>query len=94
MSPLGQITFISYLNAGRCSDKKLLLHCGILEKLEPGDATMVDRGFVVSNSLESQISNTIFPRWKKQLLKNDVNYSRQLASTRVHIEMVMRRIRV
>lgn len=54
ISPSGQISFISPLYAGRCSDKKIIRHCGILDLIEEGDGMMADRGFDISRDLESR----------------------------------------
>ena len=45
IAPSGQITFISHLYAGRCSDKKIMRHCGLYDILQPGDSFMGDEGF-------------------------------------------------
>ena len=45
ISPNDAITFVSDFYAGRSTDRAIVQHCGILEKLENGDAVMADRRF-------------------------------------------------
>ena len=45
IAPNGIITFISQAYGGRITDSQLTVHCGILDKLESGDAVMCDKGF-------------------------------------------------
>ena len=43
----GAITFVSNLNAGRCSDKSITNDCEIFKLLERGDSVMADKGFEI-----------------------------------------------
>ncbi|XP_061571212.1 uncharacterized protein LOC133424555 [Cololabis saira] len=45
ITPLGSIAFISRGWAGDVSDRHITDHCGILDKLLPGDLVMAGRGF-------------------------------------------------
>ena len=44
--PSGPVIFISDCYEGLVSDKKLVQISGLLEKLEPGDEIMADKGFL------------------------------------------------
>ena len=44
ITPSGSISFVSDLYGGNISDKKLIMKCGILKLLEPGDSIMADYG--------------------------------------------------
>ena len=39
------------IRGGRVSDKLITEHCGILDKLIPGDVVLADRGFDISDSV-------------------------------------------
>lgn len=49
--PSGAISFVSDCYEGSISDKKLVEVCGLLEKLEPGDEIMADKGFLIQDKL-------------------------------------------
>ena len=49
--PSGAISFVSDCYEGSILDKKLVEVCGLLEKLEPGDEIMVDKGFLIQDML-------------------------------------------
>lgn len=48
--PLGVISFISQGWGGRTSDKLITEQCVLLEKLNPGDVVLADRGFNIADS--------------------------------------------
>lgn len=42
----GAVCLVSKLWGGSTSDVRITSNCGLLEALQPGDAVMVDKGFV------------------------------------------------
>ena len=52
---------MSSLYAGRTSDKKITLDCGILDLLQPGDQIMADRGFDIDTDIPSGVELNIPP---------------------------------
>ena len=65
---------------GRVSDVCLMEHCGLLDKLLPGDVVLANRGFNIHNSVGLMCAEVKLPACgKKQLSKMDVDTSRQLA---------------
>ena len=61
MTPQASISFVSECWGGRTSGKHLTEHCGFLEKLNPGDYVMADRGFTISDALESVKAHLVIP---------------------------------
>ena len=45
----GAVTFVSALYAGLISDKQITKESGIINRLKPGMAVMVDRGFLIDD---------------------------------------------
>lgn len=90
--PQGSITFISNGWGGRTSDKHITENSGFLSKLLPGDLVLADRGFDVTdsvNSYQAELKIPAFTRGKKQLDPVDLENTRGLASVRIHIERVI-----
>lgn len=89
ISPLGFISYISKGWGGRVSDKYITDHCGMLEKIIPGDVILVDRGFDINGSLGlhgAEIIVPAFTKGKKQLSMIDVETTRNLAVVRIRVE--------
>lgn len=61
ISPQGSISYISKAWRGRTSDKHITEHCGILDKILPGDYVMADRGFDIAETLALRGSRLIVP---------------------------------
>lgn len=59
ITPSGVISFISDLYGGNISDKKLTQLSGLLDLLEPGDAVMADRGFIIDDILPPGVTLNI-----------------------------------
>ena len=55
VSPDGIVTFVSSLSTSRVSDKELTKCSSLLEKLEPEDNIMADRGFDIADILPSGV---------------------------------------
>jgi len=89
ISPLGFISYITKGWGGRVSDKYITEHCGILDKILPGDVILADRGFDISGSVGLYGAEVIVPaftRGKKQLSMIEVETIRNLAAVRIHVE--------
>ena len=93
---MGMITFVSRLYNGAISDVHVQLtkDCGILQKLEPGDSVMADRGFKIVeelNSIGALLNIPPFLSNRPQLTAAEVLSGRKIASVRVHVERAIER---
>lgn len=96
ISPSGAVTFLSKAWGGRASDRKITLDSGLIDKLNPNDVCLADRGFNMEADFAINGVKLMVPaytRGKKQLPGEDVDESRILASVRIHVERVINRCR-
>lgn len=96
IAPQGTISFISQGWGGRTSDKHVMEHCGILNKLNPGDTVLADRGFDIADSvgiMGAELKIPTFTKGKKQLSGEDVEKTRRIANVRIHVERVIGSLR-
>lgn len=96
ISPSGVPTFTSDLWSGSISDKKITEKSGLLDLCEPGDAIMADKGFLISDLTTSRGIDLIIPpfkRNKKQFSKREVQKTKDIANSRIHVEREMERIK-
>ena len=62
ITPGGALSFVSQVYTGHISDRKIVLHSGILDqKFENGDSVMADKGFTVQDLLPPGIGLNIPP---------------------------------
>lgn len=96
IAPQGVITFISHAWGGRASDKYITEHCGLLNRLLPGDQVLADRGFTVGDSVGMFCAELVMPpftKGKKQLERVDIDNARQMSRVRIHVERVIGMLR-
>lgn len=96
-APSGLITFMSSAFGGRCSDKFITRESGFLDYLEPGDEVMADRGFAIQDLLSERGVNLVtaaFTHKDGQLSDGDVTDTRRIANVCIHVERVIRRLKV
>lgn len=82
ITPQGVVSFVSEPWGGRVSDKHLTEHCGILDKLLPGDVVLADRGFDIKESvgmMQARLHIPAFTKGKSQLSAMEVT------ETRIHV---------
>lgn len=97
ITPSGIISFLSTAYGGRASDKSIFNEERIIEKLEPQDAVMVDKGFLIENECNENIITLIRPpflRTSKQLSKTDAEKTALIARARVHVERAIQRMKI
>ena len=89
MTPSGAISFVSNACEGSVSDRKLVEVCGLLEKLEPGDEVMADKGFKIQDMLVPygvHLNVPPFLQSNTQMSANDVFTTKKIARLRVHVK--------
>ncbi|CAC5363043.1 unnamed protein product [Mytilus coruscus] len=97
ISPHGQIMFISKAFGGRASDKFIVEKSGFINYLLPGVEIMADRGFTIDDlffPLRVKLNIPAFTKNKLQLSAEDVTTTRSIARVQIHVERVIRRLKV
>ena len=95
-TPQGVISYVSETWGGRVSDKHITEHCGILDKIIPGDVILADRGFDIADSvgvMRGCLHIPAFTKGKNQLSALDVHETRKIANVRIHVERVIGNVR-
>ncbi|XP_019626645.1 PREDICTED: uncharacterized protein LOC109471736 [Branchiostoma belcheri] len=96
ITPNGAVSFLSECWGGRASDRHITLESGFLDKVEPHDNIMADRGFNIQEDLLfRQASLTIPPgaRGKSQMSRGDVERTKRIANVRIHVERAIQRVK-
>ena len=96
ITPQGAISFLSCGYGGRVSDKHLTENCGLLNKLLPGDIVLADRGFDITESVGlccAEVKIPAFTKGKKQLSPLELESTRKIAHSRIHVERVIGLVR-
>lgn len=96
-TPDGLVSFVSNGYGGRISDVNLLEHCKFLDSLEPRSFILADRGF---KHIEIYLKQRGFTLLRppsvavgSKLTKSESKQTKEIASLRIHVERVIRRIR-
>lgn len=96
-TPDGLVSFVSSGYGGRVSDINLLEHSKFLDSLEPNSYILADRGF---KNIEIYLKNRGFTLLRppsvgagSKLTKSEAKQTKEIASLRIHVERVIRRIR-
>lgn len=95
ISPIAHINFVSALFSGSISDKEIVQKSGFLDKLNPGDIVMTGKGFNIYDLLAFRETKQSAP---PVIRKNNIPFeastaTRRVATTRVHIERMIRRLK-
>ncbi|XP_065915608.1 uncharacterized protein [Dysidea avara] len=96
VTPSGAISFVSEAYEGSISDRKLVEVSGLLEKLEPGDEIMADKGFTIQDLLIPygvRLNMPPFLSANSQMAASDVFLTKKIARLRVHVERAIGRVK-
>ena len=99
ITPTGLIIFVSKVYGGSASDRYIFEE-EFLDKVEPGDAIMVDRGFNVADFLLEKKAKLHIPPFTRKkdgsdsrsLNQSEIVKTREIASLRIHVERAIERI--
>nr|XP_049692068.1 uncharacterized protein LOC126053600 isoform X2 [Helicoverpa armigera] len=94
-TPDGMINFISRGYSGKISDVTLVENCKFLENMEPGVSILADRSFKNLQNLFLQKGIELLPSVgsESKLTKTETCTTKEVASLRMHMERVNRRLR-
>ena len=96
ITPSGAVSFVSDVCEGSISDKEILKKSGLLDKLQPGDLVMVDRGFNVRDLLLEKGADIVIPPFlagRDKLTPEEASRTRIIAKLRIHVERVIERMK-
>ena len=100
ITPTGLITFVSSVYGGNTSDRHIF-ETEFLDKLEPGNAVMVDRGFNVGDLVLQRSAKLHMPPFTrkapdgsgKMLNQTEIAKTRSIACLRIHVERAIQRMK-
>ena len=95
-SPTGAVTFVSDAFEGSISDVQIVKKSGFLDRLEPEDLVLADRGFTIKEILTDKgvdLNIPPFLKGRKTLTANEEAQTRQIARVRIHVGRCTERIK-
>ena len=95
LSPSGLVMFVFELWGRHISDRNITVQCGLLDRLEHGDAVMADKGFVIEDLLIPFSVRLNIPPFntKAHQMLLDVVTTQHIAAVCIHVERAIGRIK-
>jgi len=94
VAPNGVITYLSSLYPGATSDRQIVVHSKILEKLESGDLVLADKGFLIRDLMPEGTYLNIPPFLNTpQFTPEQIKETERIAKARIHVERAIRRMK-
>lgn len=94
VAPNGVITYCSALYPGSTSDRQIVQHCGISEKLHAGDLILAGKGFLLRDILPPGVHINIPPfLTSPQFTPAEVERTQCIARARIHVERAIKRVK-
>ena len=97
ISPRGCISFVSDAWGGRASDRHITLNSSFLERVDPGDQIMADRGFLIREEVMMRRADLVIPpaaKGAQQMSAGDVKATtKEIANLRIHVERAIQRLK-
>ncbi|XP_066595420.1 LOW QUALITY PROTEIN: uncharacterized protein [Prorops nasuta] len=91
VTPAGTISFVSPAYGGRSTDTAIFTQSKLINLLEPNDAIMVDRGFLINELCQKNRWKCVRPPFlqdKKQFSQGESIATSKIAAARFHVECV------
>ncbi|XP_065301438.1 uncharacterized protein [Dermacentor albipictus] len=96
--PNGAVTFVSKAYGGRASDTHITLESGFLNRIEPGDVVLADKGFPgIKAPAEGNKGIVVLPPFSKgnmQFTYDELQQTYHIAQVRIHVERAIQRIKL
>ena len=90
VTPTGYVSFVSKAYPGSISDPAITRQSGLLDKLDPGDCVMADKGFpLTGQDLQPRGMSLVLPPFKcgeQQMSAADIAKNRRIANSRIVVE--------
>ena len=95
ISPPSAFTLVSQLWSGGVSDRHITMKSGLIDKLEPNDDCMADRGFNIRDLVTKRRATLNIPPFSKgkQLSVKACTQNRRIAAVRIHVETAIQRLK-
>ena len=99
-APSGEITFISKMFGGRCTDTEITIKSGFIHLIESEDGILGDKGFPdIDTSVKRKGGIVIMPPFKQsekgfQFSKKQTEDAYKIARVRIHVERCINRMKV
>jgi hypothetical protein len=92
ISPGGLVSHIPDAFGGSASDRMLIERSSLLNKLDPNDSIMTDKGFQVQDlfaPIDVSVNTPTFLRKRNQFTVRSITKDKKIASKRVHVERLI-----
>jgi hypothetical protein len=92
ITPGGLVSHIPDTYGGSASDRVLIERSNLLDKLDPKDSIMTDKGFQVQDlfaPIDVTVNTPTFLRKRNQFTRKSLSKDKKIASKRVHVERVI-----
>ena len=99
ITPGGTISFISKPTGGNTSDKKIVKMSNFVDRLEPKDIVMADRGFNIQELLLHKHVQLVIPPFVRtttstsQFTESEDTQTKTVANARIHVERAIGRLK-
>lgn len=96
IAPQGACAFVSDAFEGSISDRELTIQSGLLEKINPGDLIMADRGFTIKDILQEKGADLNIPPFlagRDKFTAQEELETKRIAKGRIHVERFIEKLK-